>query len=94
MLGKQAELSFLWIIGTRAYVHVEGYTRKLQHKAWEGVLIGYDNAKPTFRVYDRTTDRIVSSRNVSFIKKTAATIPTTTAFGENNIEKEDYDGEP
>ena len=90
MFGKQANLSFLRIIGTRAFVHEEGYRRKLQEKAWEGVLIGYDNDRPTFRVYDRTTGRIVSSRNVSFIEKSVAITPTTTAMGENNdINEED-----
>ena len=66
---KQANLPFLRNIGTRAFVHVEGYTTKLQPKAWKGVLVGYDSNKPTFRVYDRYTGRILSSRNVSIILK-------------------------
>eukprot|EP00903_Cladosiphon_okamuranus_P019947 g18331.t2 len=63
MFGKQANLSFLHIIGSRAFVRVEGHTTKLQARAWEGALVGYDNDSPTFRIYNRTTGRITSSRN-------------------------------
>ena len=33
MFEKHADLSFSRIIGTRAFMHVEGYTTKLQPKA-------------------------------------------------------------
>ncbi len=75
MFGKQANLSFLRIIGSRAFVHVEGHTTKLQPKAWEGVLVGYNNDSPTFRVYDRRTGRVTSSRNVTFIETPPAVLP-------------------
>lgn len=35
MLGKQADPSFLGIIGPRAMVPVEGCTKKLQANAWD-----------------------------------------------------------
>ena len=81
MFGKHAVLSFSRVIGTRAYVNVEGYTPKLQPKAWEGVLVGYDSDKPTFRVYDRSPGRISCSRNVSFIEERPTVLPNRRLGG-------------
>lgn len=48
--------------------------------------------KPTFRVYDRTTARILgSSRNVSFIEQPSDVIPTPVTSGENSISEKDAD---
>ena len=88
MFGKQANLSFLRIIGSRAFVHIEGHVTKLQPKAWEGVLVGYNDDSPTFRVYNRATGRITSSRNVSFIEPAPAVLPTADISGEIEIESE------
>ena len=76
MFGKHAYLSFLRIVGTRAFVHVEGYTTNLHPKAWEGVIVGYYSDKPTFRMSDRYTGRISSSRDVSFIEEPLTVLPT------------------
>ena len=38
MFGKNADLSFLRVIGSRAFVHEEGHRDKLDQRAWEGVL--------------------------------------------------------
>ena len=51
MFGKQADLSYLRIIGTRALVHEEGYTKHFHTRASDGVLISYDNDKRTFCVH-------------------------------------------
>eukprot|EP00752_Nemacystus_decipiens_P017171 g15384.t1 len=88
MFGKQANLSFLRIIGSRAFVHVEGHTTKLQPKAWEGVLVGYNNDSPTFRIYDRATGRITSSRNVTFIESPPAVLPPADISGESELRHE------
>ena len=93
MFGKHADLAFLRIIDTRAFVQVVGYTTKLQSKAWEGVLVGYDSDKPTFHVYDRCTGRISSSRNVSFIEEPLTVLPTAGAGGQEP-EIPDFDLEP
>ena len=69
-------------IGTRAFVHVEGYTTKLQAKAWEGVIVIYDSDKPTFHMYDRYTGRISSSRNVSFIEEPPTVLQTAESGGQ------------
>ena len=81
MFGKQADLSYSRTIGTRAFVVVECYTKKLQARPWEGFLIGNDNDKPTFRVYDRHISQVTSSGNVSFIEETPTAVPTTGATG-------------
>ena len=88
MFGKQANLSFLRIIGSRAFVHVEGHTTKLQPRAWEGVLVGYDNDSPTFRIYNRTTGRVTSSRNVTFIETPPAVVPPADSAGDFDTENE------
>ncbi|CAB1109566.1 unnamed protein product [Ectocarpus sp. CCAP 1310/34] len=89
MFGKQANLSFLRIIGSRAFVHIEGHTTKLQAKAWEGVLVGYNDDSPTFRIYNRTTGRITSTRNVTFIEKPPAVLPIVEdVSGELAIDQE------
>ena len=82
MFGKHADSSFLIVIGTRAVVHVKGYTTKLQSKGWEGVLVVYDSDKPTFRVNDRCAVRLSSSRNVSFIKEPPIVLPTADSGGQ------------
>ena len=78
---------------TRTFVHVEWYTTKLQPKAWEGVLVGYDSDKPTLRVYDHYTGRISSSRNVSFIEEPPTALPTADSGGARNRSL-DFDLEP
>ena len=52
MFGKNADLSFLRVIGSRAFVHEEGHRDKLDERAWEGVLllVGYNNDSPTYRI--------------------------------------------
>ena len=88
MFGKQANLAFLRIIGSRAFVHKEGYTSKLEDKTWEGVLIGYDNDSPTYRIYDRSSGKIFSSRNVTFTEQAVGAsthlpkVSTPTPWGE------------
>lgn len=93
MFGKHADLLLLRIIGTRAFEHIEGYTKKLEPRAWEGVRIDYDSGRPTFHVCDQTTRRITSSRNVSFFEKPSAVFPTIGALGEKYPTVSDFDSE-
>ena len=39
--GKDAYLGHLRVIGSRAFVHEEVHTNKLEHRAWEGRLVGF-----------------------------------------------------
>ncbi|CAN0042421.1 unnamed protein product [Sphacelaria rigidula] len=96
MFGKQAKLSFIRTIGCRAFVHKEGHLNKLEDKAWEGVQIGYDSDSPSYRIYDRHSGRISSSRNVTFIEQTSGA-PTnlwqnpTPNTWEGNIDNQQYE---
>ena len=40
LLGKLLPISFLRIIGSRAFVHEEGHREKLDQRGWEGVKWG------------------------------------------------------
>ena len=93
MCGKHADLSYLRIIDTRACLHVEGYTTKLQPKAWEGVLVGCDSDKPIFRVCECYTGGILSPRNVSLIEEPATFQLTADAWGHATAVP-DFDLEP
>lgn len=64
MFGKQVHLRVLRIIGSRVFVHVEGYTTTLQPTAWEGVLVGYNDDSPTVRINDRATGRVIQERHI------------------------------
>ena len=71
-------------------MHEEGHTSKLQPKAWEGVLVGYDDDSPTFRIYNRTTQQVLSSRNVTFIEPVLVLPPSvTTENDEEDIDISD-----
>ena len=51
LYGKDVHLGHLRVIGARAFVHVETHTKKLEHRAWEGRLVGYsvDSKSTTHR---------------------------------------------
>ena len=66
--GKDANLGHLRAIGARAFVHVETHTKKLEHRAWEGRLVGYSMDSKSFRIYNASTRSVRESRNVIFIE--------------------------
>ena len=41
LYDKDAYLGNLPAIGARAFVHLETHSKKLEHRAWEGRLVGY-----------------------------------------------------
>ena len=53
--GKDAYLGHLRVIGSRAFVHHETYTKELGHRAWEGRLVGYSMDSKSYRVYNAET---------------------------------------
>ena len=73
--GTELDLRLLRAIGTRAFVHVETYSKKLEHKAVEGRLVGYSNDSNSYRVYNPATRRIMDSRNVVFIETPSRLFP-------------------
>ena len=74
LYGKDANLGHLRAIGARAFVHVETYTRKLDPKAWEKRLCGYNMDNKSCRIYNPVEWNVRESRNVIFIE-TPPTLP-------------------
>ena len=66
---RKMPIFLLRVIGSRAFVYEEGHRDKLDQKAWEGVLVGYNNDSPTYRIYGNANGKIVSSRNVTSVSK-------------------------
>ena len=73
--GKEADLSLLEIIGARAFVHIEAYTKNLGNKAWEGRFCGCSQESKTYRVYNPETRKVVEGRNVAFIETPPHIVP-------------------
>ena len=68
LCGKPAHLGHLRAIGARVFVHTETFTKKLDARAWEGRLVGYNTDNTSFRVYHPETRKVRESRNVVFIE--------------------------
>ena len=78
--GKDATLQHLRTIGSRAFIHIEMHTKKLEDKSWEGRLCGYSQETKTYRIYNAKTNKVVESRNVVFIETPSklVSLPTTS----------------
>ena len=57
--GTEPDLKLLRVIGARAFVHTETYSKKLELKSVEGRLVGYSNNSKSYRVYNPATRRII-----------------------------------
>eukprot|EP00903_Cladosiphon_okamuranus_P005795 g5742.t1 len=68
LYGREAYLGNLRVIGSRAFVHEETFTKKLESRAWEGRLVGYSTDSRSYRIYNSETRRVRESRNVAFIE--------------------------
>ena len=73
--GTEPDLRLIRVIGARAFVHIETYSKKLELKAVEGRLVGYSNNSKSYRVYNPATRRIMESRNVNFIETPSRLFP-------------------
>ena len=60
--GKEADLSALRAIGSRAFVHIESHTPKLGDNDWEGKLCGFSQDSKAYRIYDPVKGTVVESR--------------------------------
>lgn len=89
MYGKEADLSSLRVIGARAFVHHERYTKKLSDRAFEGKLCGFSQDSKAYRIYNPATGNVVESRNVTFIETPAYSMPLNVPdddiFYEGNV---------
>ena len=91
--GKDGHLGHLRAIGARSFVHVERHTKKLEHRAWNGHLVGYSVDSKSFRVYNSSTRNVLESRNVILIE-TPSVLPEpglASGFDEGEVTYNDYD---
>ena len=75
LYSRNPDLSSLRIIGARAFVHKETHVRKLEQKAWEGLMIGYRKDNRSYCIYNPQTRRITERRNVTFIETLPKALP-------------------
>ena len=66
--GTEPGLRLLRVIGARAFVHNETYSKTFELKGVEGRLVGCSNNSKVHRMYNPATRRTVESRNVIFIE--------------------------
>jgi hypothetical protein len=87
--GRPADLSFMRVFECPAYVHVDkSQRRKLDHRAWKGVVVGYAPESLTWLVCNPTIRRVVSCRNVVFDES------AIISMGESCPAREMLDAEP
>ena len=77
MFRKNADLSFLQIIGSRTFVHVERQHKKLDQRAWEDISVGYKNDSPKYTIGNSASGKIISSRNVTSIEHVEINTPSS-----------------
>ena len=80
LYGKDAYLGHLRVIGSRAFVHEEVHTNKLEHRDWEGRLVGFSEGIKFYRIYNSEARRVRVSQNVIFIY-TLSIAPSLDAHG-------------
>ena len=72
LYGKDAHLRHLRVVGARACVLEETHNKKLESRAWEGLLVGYSLDSKSNRLYNAQTRWVREGRNVIFIETTPA----------------------
>ena len=73
--GMKPDLRLLRVIGARAFVRIETYSKTFELKVVEGRLVEYRNNRKSYRVYNPATRRIMESRNVIFIETPSRLLP-------------------
>jgi hypothetical protein len=77
--GTIPDVSYFRVYGCKAYYHVPDHNRrKLDPKAREAVFVGYEPHSKGYTLWDSRSRSIVSSRDVTFDKKT---FPSRPALG-------------
>ena len=74
-------------------MHVETHTKKLEHRAWEGRLVGYSMDSKSFRIYNGSTRSVRESRNVIFVE-TPSVLPEpdlVSGFDGGEFTYDEYD---
>lgn len=89
LFGKHADLRHLRVIGCMAYAHYyDGERRKLDEKAWRGILIGYDEHNPAcYKILDPKTGRIKKTAQVTFNERRMPGMEAPTREDDHTMEK-------
>ena len=78
LYGKEAYLSHVKIIDTRAFVYIKN-AKNMEPKSWEGMLCGFSEDEAlSYRVWNPQFRRVVESSNVTFIETPPHLIPQLT----------------
>ena len=91
LYGKDAFLGNLRVIGCRAFVHEETFTKKLESRAWEGWLVGYSTTSKSYRIYNSQSHRVRESRNVVFIETPRLPPADDADFDSGEFNYDDHD---
>lgn len=66
--GKQPDVSYFRIFGSKAYMLIDKQFRtKFEKKSKEMVLIGYEQSQKGYRLWERSTRKVVTAKNVEII---------------------------
>lgn len=71
--GKLPKVDHLRVIGSKAFVYDESAGSKLEGRAKQGTLVGYEDSR-TFRVYLAEERNVIRSRHVRIVEKGASSI--------------------
>jgi transposase InsO family protein len=94
--NRKPNLSHIKIFGCKAFAYINRHKRgKLDEKAVEGTLVGYDNRSKGYRIYTKG-NRIIISRTVRFIetKDNCIEIPLTRNQDDIECKKEEEEPSP
>ena len=95
--GGKPDLSRLRVFGCPAYVHVEKSSRrKLDPKAWMGVLVGYASDSPCWLVYNPATGNVIRTQNARFDEhwRDSLLASSSLPLGENDGDEESQAEDP
>ncbi|CAB1104327.1 unnamed protein product [Ectocarpus sp. CCAP 1310/34] len=86
--NKSPDLSGLWVIEARAFVHRERYRKKLDDSAFEGKRCGFGLDSRTYRVFNPFNGTLVESRNVTLIESPLRSVSFQHSTEANGYESE------
>ena len=92
LYGKNAHLSRLKIIGTRAFVPFKN-PNKLGHTSWEGMVCGFGETESnSYRIWNPKMRRVVESRIAVFFVTPPNLVPATRRLSpQQDLESPSYD---
>ena len=88
--GTRPSLDHLRVFGCPAFVHIDSaQRRKLDDKAWEGIMVGYASDSPAWLIYNPRTRRIERSRSVVFCETAGGEVENTMLSDDSDDDAED-----